>query len=110
MIHIFFGSSFGVRYNCAKFHYCRICATDFSEGGLFAPPHPRAARKKPILYRVNKFDGSQSATLLENTLWQRCFAVNLAQVLRAPVLKNIWERLLLFMATYYPDFMIVILI
>ena len=41
-----------VRYNCAKFHQCRICATDFREGGLFAPTHPWAAPKKPILNRV----------------------------------------------------------
>ena len=26
-----------VRYNCANFHYCRICVTDFREGGLSAP-------------------------------------------------------------------------
>ena len=27
-----------VRYNCAKFHHCRICVTGFREGGLFALP------------------------------------------------------------------------
>ena len=27
-----------VRYNCAKFHHCRICVTDFREGGSFCPP------------------------------------------------------------------------
>ena len=42
-----------VRYNCAKFHQCRICVTDFREGGPFCPsPHPWAAPKKPILNRV----------------------------------------------------------
>ena len=43
-----------VRYNCAKFYHCRICMTDFREGGrLFhPPPHPWAAPKKPILNRV----------------------------------------------------------
>ena len=35
MIHIFFGSS--IRYNCAKFHHCKICVTDFIEGDLFDP-------------------------------------------------------------------------
>ena len=25
-------------YNCAKFHHCRICVTDFREVALFAPP------------------------------------------------------------------------
>ena len=43
-----------VRYNCAKFHHCRIRVTDFREGrGLFALPLlPLAAPKKPILNRV----------------------------------------------------------
>ena len=26
------------RYICARLHHCRICVTDFREGGLFAPP------------------------------------------------------------------------
>ena len=26
-----------LKYNCAKFHHCRICATDVREGGLFCP-------------------------------------------------------------------------
>ena len=29
-----------VRNKCAKFHHCRICVTDFREGGLFAPLPP----------------------------------------------------------------------
>ena len=35
VIYIFSGSSW-VKYNCVKFHHCRICMTDFREGG----PHP----------------------------------------------------------------------
>ena len=52
MIHIFFES----RYNCARFHHCRICVTDFWEGGFFVPPlpHPWAALKKPILNRAKR--------------------------------------------------------
>ena len=34
MIHILFRSSLG-KDNCAKFYHCRICVTDFMEGGLF---------------------------------------------------------------------------
>ena len=30
VISIFFGSSLG-RYNCAKFHQCKICVTDFKD-------------------------------------------------------------------------------
>ena len=48
-----------VRYNCTKFHQCRICATDFREGRPFCPPPPPcrpsdpwAAPKMSILNRV----------------------------------------------------------
>ena len=34
------------------FHDCRICGTNFGEGSRFAPPHPWAAPKKPILNGV----------------------------------------------------------
>ena len=46
-----------VRYNCVKFHHCRICVTDFQDGGSFCPlfPHPWAAPKKPILNRVKGY-------------------------------------------------------
>ena len=39
VIHIFLDLLW-VRYNCAKFHHCRICATDFRERGLFGRPPP----------------------------------------------------------------------
>ena len=44
-----------VRYNCAKLDHCRICVTDFKEGGTFLPPpspNPWAGPRKPILNRV----------------------------------------------------------
>ena len=43
-----------VRYNCAKFHHCRIGVADFGDGGgcQKAPSHPWAVPKKPILNRV----------------------------------------------------------
>ena len=34
VIYIFSGS-FLDKCNCAKFHHCRICVTDFMEGGPF---------------------------------------------------------------------------
>ena len=50
---IYFLDLLYVRHNCPRFHHCRICATDFSEGGLFGPSiHPSAAPKTPILNRV----------------------------------------------------------
>ena len=39
----------------------------------------------------------ESATLIKNRLQHRCFPVNIAKLLRRPVLKNICERLLLFL-------------
>ena len=44
-----------VRYNCAKFHQCTICVTDFRERGPFAPPSPQfvSTPKRSILNRIN---------------------------------------------------------
>ena len=39
VIDIIFGSSFG-KYNCAKFYHCKICVTDFREGGFLPLPTP----------------------------------------------------------------------
>ena len=36
-----------VRYNCAKFHYCRIYVTDFREGGPFCTPPPPPIHEQP---------------------------------------------------------------
>ena len=42
---IYFLDPLWVRYNCAKFHHCRICVTDFREGvGAFCGP---AIRERP---------------------------------------------------------------
>ena len=38
-----------VRYNCAKFHGCRNCVTDFRKVGFL----PSTAPKRPLLNRVN---------------------------------------------------------
>ena len=52
-VFIYFLDLLWVRYNCAKFHHCTICATNFREQGPFWPlPHPWADPKKPILNRV----------------------------------------------------------
>ena len=44
-----------VRYNCAKFHHCRICVADFREGSLFAPTHSWTVPKRPILNKVKTY-------------------------------------------------------
>ena len=36
-----------VRGNCAKFHYCKICVTDFRGGGLFAFSTREQSGKSP---------------------------------------------------------------
>ena len=35
-----------VRYNCAKFHHCGICVTDFREWAFFGPPLIREQPRK----------------------------------------------------------------
>ena len=37
---IYFSDLLEVRYNCAKFHHCRIYVTDFREGVAFLTPPP----------------------------------------------------------------------
>ena len=45
---IYFLDLLWVRYNCAKFHRCRICVTDFRErGSLFGPPIREQSQKSP---------------------------------------------------------------
>ena len=44
----------------------------------------------------NKVAPLRLVTLLKKRLWHRCFPVKFAKVLRTPILKNICERLLLF--------------
>ena len=44
---IYFLDLLWVRYNCAKFHHCRICVTDFRDRGLFGLPLREQPRKSP---------------------------------------------------------------
>ena len=55
VIYAFLKSSLRM-YNCAKFHQCRICMTDFREGEPFCRPssHLWEAPKRLILNRVKK--------------------------------------------------------
>ena len=47
VIHTFFLDLLWGRYNCGKFHHCRICVTNFrEEGGIFASPPP--IREQPL--------------------------------------------------------------
>ena len=41
-----FSDLFQVRYNCAKFHHCKICVTDFRKGEPFWPtPSVKSSEK-----------------------------------------------------------------
>ena len=59
---IYFLDLIWVRYNRAKFHHCRICATYFWEGGLVFPPYV-GRPQKGILNRVNIIIKSTSSKL-----------------------------------------------
>ena len=45
-LFIYFLDFLYVRYNCAKFHHCRICVTDFREKGLFCSLRIREQSQK----------------------------------------------------------------
>ena len=45
---IYFLDFLYARYNCAKFHYSRICVTNFRSGVSFWLPYPWVAPKRPI--------------------------------------------------------------
>ena len=53
MRFIYFFELLYVRYNCGKFHHCRICVTDSREGVLFGP-QPMSSLKRAILNRVKR--------------------------------------------------------
>ena len=51
----------------------------------------------PVLESLfNKAAGLQVCNFIKKRLQQRCFPVIIAKFLRTPILKNIWEGLLLF--------------
>ena len=52
--------------------------------------------KTPVLVSLfNKVLGLKAGSVIEKRLQRRCFPVNIAKYLRATILKNICERLLL---------------
>ena len=42
---IYFWYLLSMSYNCAKFHHCRICVTNFREEGPFLPPSMSSSEK-----------------------------------------------------------------
>ena len=84
VIYTFFWDLPLVKYNCAKFHHCRICVADFRKGVPKRPPHPWAAPKTPILNRVKcrtNFCGFSEIRYLISFLvradsWKMIFSTN----------------------------------
>ena len=55
-------------------------------------------RKTPVLASLfNKVSGFQGCNVIKKRLQNRCFPVNIANFLRTTILKNICERLLLYL-------------
>ena len=49
---IYFLDLLEVRYNCAKYHHCRICVRDFRDGGVFLAPTSLSSPENAHLKRV----------------------------------------------------------
>ena len=56
-------------------------------------------RKTPVLESLfNNFAGLQAWNFIKKILQHWCFPMKFAKFLRTPILKNIWEKLLLFVS------------
>ena len=64
VIHLFL-DLFQVRFNCAKFHYCRICVNDFREEEAFWPP----ILEQPIMNRVKNVFGKYDRFCRKLPIW-----------------------------------------
>ena len=89
MIHSIFGSSL-VMYKCAMFHLCRICVTDFSEGGPFCLPNSWATPKRIIQNKVKTVDITPIYKREKKEL-----TYNYRPVGILPVLSRLYERSIL---------------
>ena len=57
-------------------------------------------RKTPVLESIfNNISGLQSCNFIKKRLQHRCFPIKFAKFLRTPILKNICERLFLFVSS-----------
>ena len=72
---IYFLDLLWVRYNCAKFHHCRICATYFRERGYFCPSTPPflpTIRQQPR--KIPSWIGLKSSSKKESKDWKIIFS------------------------------------
>ena len=66
-----------VRYNCAKFHHCRICVADFRERGPKSPfpPNREQPRKSPswigLIEKVNVPVPILEWKVKRKSIWQK---------------------------------------
>ena len=88
-----------VRYDCAEFHHCRICVTNFREGGgpFCSPPHQWPVPKKPFLNRVNNLTDLTRWSQMTFFILLLLYTIGLIRkAMRNKVKKQWWCRLLEF--------------
>ena len=102
----------------SQFYYCctRVTYINYNKKFYMASPEavvqrcsvkklvlkPRAefTGKHQCLSLFNKVAGLQTCNFIKNRLQYRCFPVNFAKFLGTPILKNIYEQLLLYLKCY----------
>ena len=100
VIHIFL-DLLDVRYNCAKFHHCRICVTDFKEvgvggggGGFLLPPIHEQPLKDPSRIGL---------TRLQKQLWKNSLREPLKSFCQIVWIPYSFKYLLLDYLDFYLD-------
>ena len=98
---IYFLDLLWVRYNCAKFHHCRICVTDFREGGAFfgLPPICEQPQKSPSWIGLSLFI-KMMILLIKLIIDQLVFYLCYLQLLNAGYMTKFMNILI----PYYPKF------
>ena len=90
------------------YHYCsRVTYINYNKKFCMASPEAvvqRCSEKKLLLKLRAEFTGKHLCRSLFNKVagLQTCFSVNFAKFLGTPILKNIYERLLLHLKYYTP--------
>ena len=78
-------------------YLCRI--HDFTEAATWGVLQKRCSEKFSNIHRktpvLESLCGPSVCNFIKKRLQRWCFPVNTAKILRTPILKNIWERLLL---------------
>ena len=65
------------------------------KGSLLRSSHRKSSIKK-LFFPIKVFKSLHDCNIIKNRLQHRCFPVNIAKFLRAPILTDIYKQLLLF--------------